>query len=283
VMTVLEPTLSGPAPGTNLPPAHRWHRRAVFIITAFFGTMFCAFVLSTVLAGSANAAPLGVPSLPVPALALPVTPASTSATLVSPTEKSALSPVGKIPITSATSPEPTVTSVAASALTRVNRTVGPLVHQVVGTVNESIPAVPPTTTSAPGRAPTARANTIGVGEPPRVDSESPASRGLPPAAKASNNQTGLVEASFRATPMSLDSLPSIPPSFPFRSPTFPSRNLPVTPGIPSEGLLSGHGSSQFGSLPSMGLLLPVSLSGIASVGREKVPALLLDMRHSPPG
>jgi hypothetical protein len=155
--------------------------------------------------------------------------------------------------------------------------VGPLVSQVARTVNRSIPAVSPTH-PLPGAAPPARTSSLAIGRSHRVGSAGQQSPRLQAVtARVVANPTGGGGDALR---FALNALGSPPP---LRSPVLPARNLPAIPGIPGEGLPSGHGSGQFASILSRSLLLPASLEGMAPPGHEKVPYLLLDMRQSPPG
>jgi hypothetical protein len=126
----------------------------------------------------------------------------------------------------------------------------------------------------------ARTSALAIGGPSRIRSTGHASPRLTASTtRVAANSTEEGGGRLRADSITLGS----PPAPPLRGPVLPTRNLPATPAIPGESLPSGHGNGQIGSILSRGLLLPASLEGTTSVGQERVPYLLLDMRQSPPG
>lgn len=271
-----EPTVPVLMPGMDLPRhKHRLPRPALVIIAIFAG-MFFAFALSTLLAGPANAAPETGLSSPILGQAGSVVPASTLAQHFSPVVRSTSK---SILITSVTSPTRLATPIVATVVHNVSPVVGPLVSQVATTVNRSIPAVSPAHL-LPGAAPRARTSSLAIDNSHRVDSAWQQSPRLEAVTKSV--VANPIEGGGDSLRFDLNALGS-PPALPLRSPVLPTRNLPVIPVIPAEGLPSGHGNSRFASILSRSLLLPASLEGVAPPGLEKVPYLLLDMRQSPPG
>jgi hypothetical protein len=233
---VREPTVPMLAPGMDLPRDKHRLPRPAFVMIAIFAGMFFAFALSTLLAGSANAAPETGLSSPILGQAGSVAPASTLAKHLSSVARSTSR---RNLITSVASPTRVVTSVTTPVVHAVSSTVRPLVSGVARTVNRSIPAVAPAN-PFPGAAPKARTSAFTVGEPSRVGFIGQASPRLP----AATTRVADGGDPLRSTLTTLGS----PPAPPLRSPVLPTRNLPATPDIPGEGLPSGHGNGQFGSL-----------------------------------
>jgi hypothetical protein len=178
-----------------------------------------------------------------------------------------------------TSPSRLATPIVATMVHNVLPVVGPLVSQVARTVKRSIPAVSPAHL-LPGAARGARTSSLAVDRPHRVGSAGQQSPRLHAVTKSV--VANPIERDGDSLRFALNALSS-PPALPLRSPVLPTRNLPVIPGIPAEGLPSGHGNGQFASILSRSLVLPASLEGVAPPGHEKVPYLLLDTRQSPPG
>lgn len=281
---MLEPTIPGLAPLMDVPRPTRRLRRPAFVIIAIFAGLFFAFVVSTLLASSANAAPETGLSSPIPGHAGPVVAASTLAKHLSPVVRSTSK--SNPMITSVTSPTRLATSMVATVANNVSSAVGPLVSRVARTVNRSVPAVSPTQ-PLPGAAPRARTSSPAFDRLHRVGSAHRKSARLQAVttrvvANPIKEGGGSLREGGNSLRFALTVLGS-PPALPLRSPALPARNIPAMPGTPGEGLPSSHGSGQFGSILSMGLLLPASLEGTASPGKETVPHLLLDLRQSPPG
>jgi len=165
----------------------------------------------------------------------------------------------------------------------VTAPVGPLLTKVTGTVDQATPAGPLATAFTPAGAPVASTDSPATAVPSGVDSSDPTPGRLDAHSRAVDHRTlagdqGLRSAMTSPSPLRTPFLP-----VPLRKPLLPPRNLPATPSPPGEGLPSGHGGSQSGSATSTGLLVPLPRMGVASPGRERLPRLLLDVRHSPPG
>jgi hypothetical protein len=238
--------------------------------------MFFTFVLSTVLAGSANAAPVTGLSSPIAGQVGSVVPANTLTRHLS---SVASSTSRRIPITSVANPTRLVTSIATPVVHDVSSAVQPVVSRVAKTINRSVPVVS-TTNPISGTAPKARTSALAIGGSSRIRSAGQVSPRLTePTTRVAANSTDEGGGRLRAASTTVGS----PPAPPLRSPVLPTRNLPATPALPGEGLPSGHGNGQFGSILSRGLLLPASLERPTSLGQERVPYLLLDTRQSPPG
>ncbi len=275
-VTVPEPTVPLHGPTSDPPQHNRRLPRPAFVIIAIFAGMFFTFVLSTLLAGSANAAPETDPSSPLAGQVGSVVPAGTVTRHLS---SMASSTSRRIPVTSVANLTRPVTSIATPVVHDVSLAVRPIVTRVAKTVNRSIPVVSATSPIS-GAVPKTRSGAIAIDGASRIRSTGHASPRLPASTtRVTADSTEGGRGQRRAASTTVGS----PPAPPLRLPLLPTRNLPSTPGNPGEGLPSGHGNGQFGSILSRGLLLPASLEGTASLGQERVPCLLLDMRQSPPG
>jgi len=266
------------------PRRHRRLGRPAYVLVATFAGMVLAFIVSTVLAGSATAAPLPGHPGAVPGPAPSVVPTGAIATATGSTVADSTSPlITGAPITSVPTTTSTVRSVATTVLHLVTAPVGPLLTKVTGTVDQATPAGPLATAFTPAGAPVASTDSPATAVPSGVDSSDPTPGRLDAHSRAVDHRTlagdqGLRSAMTSPSPLRTPFLP-----VPLRKPLLPPRNLPATPSPPGEGLPSGHGGSQSGSATSTGLLVPLPRMGVASPGRERLPRLLLDVRHSPPG
>jgi hypothetical protein len=253
-------------------------RRVVIILAGVLGGIFCALVLSSLLAH-----PVGATVAPSPGATLP-------SAFVHNTGQSAVS---------------TVSTAVAPLGEAVSPIVQPAVAAVVPQVAQGLPTGSATLQSVPQILTQTLGSTVGVtatSVPTAVTSlvtplvnpvvtplGTPLVTVVGPA-DAVGSRAPIISSPLHArtqhAPTLVPGAASVPPNAPLApaSPIAPTTPIPFVPsGAAESGSSPALGSNPLGGHRSLDLLMPTTLSVRLLLGLSRDSGILLDLRHSPPG